>query len=177
MGAVVSAADERPESVYAKTSFEQYTVQNVYQVCAWCKAVMGPIMRKRWAEGSAVPTSTNADSGSDSDEDEAKSYASGENGDDEVLIDDESSHASCNNDNKPLKSLFGVDLTFSDFFTVFGTGCCDSAAFLTLRFIINHCLVCVCVVCVCRVCWDVWQGREVWLGLQRNSLVSHVRCH
>ena len=112
MGATVSSEDERPESVYAKKSFETYSVQDVYKACTRAKIVMAPIMRERRAKALTAGQGTTAKDGS-------SSSSSEEDGEDS----EGSSSGSESDHTGPLKSLFGVDMTFSDYFNVFGTCC------------------------------------------------------
>jgi hypothetical protein len=119
MGSVVSADEEKAESVYAKKCFEMFTVADVYKVCARSKRVMAPVMAERRLNGQlAVPAPSEQAS---DDEEEASSGASSST--------DSKSHNSGGSDDdgmevgalKPITSLFGVDLSFSDYFNVFGT--------------------------------------------------------
>lgn len=108
MGAAVSAEDERPESVFAKNSFQSFSIGDVYDACARAKKVMAPVIRDRRARGE-IPDP------SESDESEAHDSHSNDDSDGEnaVLVPP-------GGPDGPLTSLFGVDISFSDFFNVFG---------------------------------------------------------
>ena len=112
MGAVVSAADERAECKFAKKSFEAYTVEDVYKACTWCKRVIAPVIAARRASGElrAADSHDDDDAADDSDADTKPS----DGADGNVPL------ATPTGAVPPLTSLFGVNLSFSDFYDVFG---------------------------------------------------------
>lgn len=112
MGAVVSAEDEKPESRYAKSAFETFTVADVYKICVLCKLVMGPVHRDRVARGMLDTEEPDAESDEDS--------SGGESGSGSDEESEESVDEGELDPKRPLTSLFGVTLSFSDFFNVFG---------------------------------------------------------
>jgi hypothetical protein len=68
MGSVVSAEEEKAESVYAKKCFEMFTVEDVYKVCARSKRVMAPVMAQRRLNGQLITAAPSEDLSDDQDD-------------------------------------------------------------------------------------------------------------
>jgi hypothetical protein len=122
MGSVVSAEEEKAESVYAKKCFEMFTVEDVYKVCARSKRVMAPVMAQRRLNGQLITAAPSEDLSDDQDDTASNASQSTEsNVDSNSEEEDAESVTSGGTGVKPLTSLFGVELSFSDYFNVFGT--------------------------------------------------------
>lgn len=115
MGAVVSSSEEKYESVFAKRCFEKYVVADVYELCALSKRVMAPVMRRRVAEGWNLKKGDDECVESGSDDGSGTESESGSASDS-----DDSDGGGGAASSGPLTSLFGVDLTYADYFDVFG---------------------------------------------------------
>jgi hypothetical protein len=216
MGGVNSAEAERAEGVFAKLSFEQYTIKDVHEVNLYARAYLADRMRMERARaemmdrgrtpqvapqpsGSVTPKSVRRQSAGSVPASRRRSVmppaattpvassggGSGVSGGESVRSEVSESTLG----DGPLRSLFSVNMTFSDFYSVFGERALPADVVRARRFSLQLRLSAACA-CAGPGSWSATRSTLLALPLEVYRLfdrdhtgkvrcgrrVAHARC-